>query len=157
MEKLVYIENTEESRFENRAGQTFNYNGGVNGDVKKITEGEFWSEIEHHHPTHVASAQIHDDDFKSRMAAAGRPESMQRYYVGCTLFFFDDFVLLVELERGSYKEIKTHYYKIAICFHDYEELSQAECRELGIHHYGMFCHVFKCTKCPSIKQCDSSG
>jgi len=157
MEKLVWMENAEEATYVNRGGQTFGYNKGVPGEIRKIEEGEFWAEIEHHHPTHVGSAQIHDDDFKHRMVAAGRPESMHRYYVGCTLFFFDDFVMLVELERKSREPIKPHYYKIATCFHDYKELSQEECRELGIRHYGMFCHVLKCTKCPSITQYDSSG
>lgn len=124
MEKLAYMDNEDESTYKNIAGQTFHYNNGVPGDIKKIKEGEFWSEIEHSRPTHVASTQIHDDDFKSRMVAAGRPESMHRYYVGCTLFFFDDFVLLVELERKSHEEIKAHYYywdnsgMLVICKHD---------------------------------------
>ena len=42
------------------------------------------------------------------------------------------------------------------CPHSYEELSQQECRELNIQHYGRCWHVNKCLKCGHIYSCDSS-
>jgi hypothetical protein len=146
MQELTYISDAEEKAYKNRAGQTFSYNGGVPGNIKKITGGEFWAEIEHIHPTHFASAQIHDADFQSRMAAAGRPESMHRYGVHCTLFFFEQFVLVVELEREPREPITPHYYKIATCFHELVE-------EYSV---GMFEHHLKCTMCPYTTVVDSS-
>ena len=51
---------------------------------------------------------------------------------------------------------ETSYYLVG-CDHKWVELSQQESREIGIDHYGMFCHVYRCPKCGSIDVTDSSG
>ena len=40
--------------------------------------------------------------------------------------------------------------------HLYEELSQKQCRELGLYHGGMCWHVYKCRRCGHTKAYDSS-
>ncbi len=42
------------------------------------------------------------------------------------------------------------------CVHDSKELSQAECRDRKIEHWGMCYHVYVCTKCGRIRAYDSS-
>jgi hypothetical protein len=45
----------------------------------------------------------------------------------------------------------------AQCQHDYgRELSQTECREKGIAHYGNCYHVYECSKCKLVYGVDSS-
>ena len=44
------------------------------------------------------------------------------------------------------------------CAHEYgRELSQAECRQRGIGHYGNCWHVYECPKCHETFSVDSSG
>ena len=45
----------------------------------------------------------------------------------------------------------------ATCVHEYRELSDLECRERNIHHFGMCWHVYTCEKCGHIISQDSSG
>lgn len=45
----------------------------------------------------------------------------------------------------------------ATCIHERVELFQKECQHLGISHYGMFCHVYRCKKCGDTITQDSSG
>ena len=51
------------------------------------------------------------------------------------------------VEKGS---------KDAICVHDYQEISQEECRDRGVSHYGACWHVDACVKCGEIRGRDSS-
>lgn len=44
----------------------------------------------------------------------------------------------------------------AECVHEYKELSQQECNDKGIRHYGMCWHVYECTKCGTTMAQDSS-
>ena len=44
----------------------------------------------------------------------------------------------------------------ATCVHEMRELSQEECRELDIRHWGACWHVQKCTKCGHVSAYDSS-
>lgn len=44
----------------------------------------------------------------------------------------------------------------ATCIHNDKELSQQECRDLDIGHWGMCWHVYCCTKCGRIRSVDSS-
>ena len=45
----------------------------------------------------------------------------------------------------------------AYCVHEYKEISQTECCELGIQHFGMCWHVTRCVKCGRVTSYDSSG
>jgi len=45
----------------------------------------------------------------------------------------------------------------ATCIHEYVEMSQAKCREAGIHHFGRCYHVYRCPKCGTVYAVDSSG
>ena len=58
--------------------------------------------------------------------------------------------------QNKKQEYSIRYYAFG-CDHKYTELSQATCRERGISHYGMFCHVYECETCGRIEQVDSSG
>lgn len=42
------------------------------------------------------------------------------------------------------------------CLHKYVELSQRDCKERGIRHYGMCWHVYRCTECGRTYSEDSS-
>lgn len=42
------------------------------------------------------------------------------------------------------------------CVHKYEEISQAECREKGIMHWGRCWHAYQCGKCGRVTGRDSS-
>ena len=44
-----------------------------------------------------------------------------------------------------------------LCIHEMREISQRECRERGIRHFGMCWHVLECRKCGRIRSYDSSG
>jgi len=43
-----------------------------------------------------------------------------------------------------------------LCVHDMVELSQDQCRKLGIAHWGNLWHVYRCTKCGRVRSYDSS-
>lgn len=47
--------------------------------------------------------------------------------------------------------------KDATCIHEFNEISQKECKEIGIAHFGNCWHVEKCKKCGVISSYDSSG
>ena len=49
-----------------------------------------------------------------------------------------------------------YYFKFG-CDHKDNELSPEEAKKIGINHYGMFCHVYKCIKCIRVYSTDSSG
>lgn len=51
---------------------------------------------------------------------------------------------------------KITYYAFG-CKHQYKEISAVEAKKLGIDHWGMFCHVYKCAECGAIHVTDSSG
>lgn len=44
-----------------------------------------------------------------------------------------------------------------ICIHEFKELSQKECKEESINHYGNCDHVYRCLNCNQIRHVDSSG
>ena len=43
------------------------------------------------------------------------------------------------------------------CVHEFVEISQQESCKRGIYHWGMFCHIYICNKCPEVRTVDSSG
>lgn len=51
---------------------------------------------------------------------------------------------------------KMLFFEIGVCDHAWEELGQAAARAKGIEHYGMFCHVYYCSKCGRHYSTDSS-
>lgn len=57
---------------------------------------------------------------------------------------------------NEYYEGKVRVFKFG-CEHRYKELSQAECRDKKINHYGNFFHVTECENCGHIMCYDSSG
>lgn len=44
-----------------------------------------------------------------------------------------------------------------LCIHDMREMSQEECKEKGIYHYGIFNHIYECRVCGHRHNYDSSG
>lgn len=42
------------------------------------------------------------------------------------------------------------------CVHEFSELSQKECAERGIQHFGRCWHVYECSRCKRISAADSS-
>lgn len=44
----------------------------------------------------------------------------------------------------------------AVCVHKYVEISHKLARELGLHTWGMHCHVYRCEKCGRTATYDSS-
>jgi hypothetical protein len=43
------------------------------------------------------------------------------------------------------------------CVHQWQELSQRECKRRGITHWGMYYYVGECVKCHALIAHDSSG
>jgi hypothetical protein len=48
------------------------------------------------------------------------------------------------------------HFRMGVCKHEWRELSQAAAQSMGIQHYGMFCHVYHCSKCNRHYTTDSS-
>jgi hypothetical protein len=75
--------------------------------------------------------------------------------VGATLYFMYDGVGYGIVH--DYWGRKIHYYKFALCEHKFTELTQKECAQKGIQHFGNCYHVYRCTKCGFTNSVDSSG
>jgi len=43
------------------------------------------------------------------------------------------------------------------CDHKMKEITQKEAKSQGLSHWGMHCHVYKCTVCGFVESFDSSG
>lgn len=56
---------------------------------------------------------------------------------------------------ADYWDGKVHYYKFG-CDHDYRQVSQEECRDRDIVHFGRCYHVSECKKCGFLEAIDSS-
>ena len=61
------------------------------------------------------------------------------------------------LEWGDNMQFWVRYFWFGPCRHILKEISQKECIERGIAHFGMCWHVVECTKCGRIHSYDSSG
>lgn len=59
--------------------------------------------------------------------------------------------------HNDYWSKKLRFFKFARCEHEYRELTQQECGERRINHFGMCWHVIECQKCGRIESYDSSG
>lgn len=57
---------------------------------------------------------------------------------------------------GDGGNFSLRYYAFG-CDHSFEEISVTDCKARDISHYGMFCHVYECSKCGRLEQVDSSG
>jgi len=60
------------------------------------------------------------------------------------------------LSKTWESEPKLLLFEIGVCDHEWRELGQSEAQAKGIHHYGMFCHVYYCEKCQRHYSTDSS-
>lgn len=73
--------------------------------------------------------------------------------ISMTLYWFhDDTGIAI---HADYWKGKVEYFAFG-CKHEYKELSQEECRERNIQHYGRCYHVSECKKCGYINAVDSS-
>ena len=66
-----------------------------------------------------------------------------------------DFLPKLDYDRFRWGYAR-RYFQIG-CAHEWRELSQAECKELGVSHYGSCWHVEMCKSCGQIWSYDSSG
>ena len=121
------------------------------GILKSISDREFWHIISGYSPIYIAYNQIQTNlkDFEEN-----RSEKIKNTMLSANLFYFGDYVLVVEYE---FWQNRTNFWKIMICNHDYREISASESNKLGVHHFGNCYHVYKCEKCGKTYGVDSSG
>ncbi|MHA1191280.1 MAG: hypothetical protein ACTSP9_03170 [Promethearchaeota archaeon] len=121
------------------------------GILKTISEIDFWHIMGSYSPSYTGINQIYNDidDFRDN-----RSDKVKTSTVSVSLFYFGDYVLLVEYE---YWQKRVNYWKIMDCDHDYREISASEANKLGIHHFGNCYHIYKCSICNKTKSVDSSG
>jgi hypothetical protein len=154
--KLAMLENEQEKKFDHPCG--YGWNVAPKGIPIKITGTEFNEQLASYSPSHIAYAQITDMEFIKKVNGLGRTPDRNGLpkvsIITCTLFYWDDFCILVE---NHYWEKMTDYWKIAPCHHDFEELSVEEARKNGIPHFGNCYHVMRCKKCTKLESYDSSG
>lgn len=112
--------------------------------------------------------EISEKDFARSMFFTYSPKSMEhrqvfydwdgnalgeKYWLSITMFHMHDgtgFAMSSEWTDG-----KVRYFRFG-CEHQYRGLSQQECRDRGIAHFGSCYHVSECGVCGHIKSIDSS-
>lgn len=82
--------------------------------------------------------------------------------MSCHIHWYSGFgIAIVHPNRWGMKDGKIHWeertlYYLIGCDHKMVELSQKQCRERGITHFGMCWHVYECAHCGYTKAEDSS-
>lgn len=62
-----------------------------------------------------------------------------------------------EVDGGYGMSYYLRFFRLG-CEHEYKEVShEFACKELGVRTWGMFCHVYHCSKCGHHYSIDSSG
>ena len=116
--------------------------------LRKISEKEFVrSQFFTYCPKYTEYRQVHVNS-KDDLSKRGRGAM-----ITLRMYWFDDGTGVAI--HSDYWTGKMEYFAFG-CNHDYHELSQQECRDRKISHFGHCYHVSECSKCKFINAYDSS-
>lgn len=135
MYKLVHAEREEEQAHEKKFGRFNDFPP----NWKKITQEEF-SRVFFTRPYEL-------EEYRQLILMHGKPAKEAR------MFFYEDGTG-VAIVRHPYTGGMT-FFAFAACEHEYEALSQEQCRKEGIYHGGNCYHVSRCKKCGYTYAVDS--
>jgi len=110
------------------------------GEITEIPENEFWFWMNQYSCDFIAYNQISGKDLKDF------PNRKVQFCLSGKIYYFNDFCLIAEWSEG-----KMQFWKIAICLHNWEEVSG---RSLGKPQWNCY-HYYVCSKCKKQKEEDS--
>lgn len=121
--------------------------GGYNDPPPNLKE---MSELEWAQSTYFSRDPIHKEFRQFVITGTNGRDTFHNF----NLFYMDEhsgYAITSEYYEGKVRAFKFG------CEHKYKELSQSECKEKEIRHFGSCYHVTECEKCGHIMCYDSSG